>query len=122
MKKILLALLLITGIVFTTTAKIGAKMTNNPSQVKAQHILVLTENEAKDLKTKIDNKEITFEDAAKEYSQCPSGKSGGDLGFFPRGVMVKEFEDAAFNLPKNTVSDPVKTQFGWHLIKVSETK
>ncbi len=122
MKKLLLVLVLISGLVLFTTAKIGAKMNNETTQVRAQHILVLNEKEAQDIKTKIDANEITFEDAAREYSQCPSKSKGGDLGFFPRGVMVKEFEQAAFDAPIGTVSDPVKTQFGWHLIKVTEKK
>ena len=61
-----------------------------------------------------------FENLAAQYSLCPSGANGGDLGFFPRGMMVKPFEDAAFNLEIGKVSEPVKTQFGWHLILVTE--
>jgi peptidyl-prolyl cis-trans isomerase C len=53
---------------------------------------------------------------------CPSGQNGGDLGYFGRGQMVKEFEDAAFATPVNSVSEPVQTQFGWHLIKVIDKK
>lgn len=87
--------------------------------VKASHILVETEDEAKNLKSEIENGE-KFEDIAAKYSKCPSGASGGDLGFFPKGVMVKEFEDAAFSLPVGKVSDPVQTQFGWHLILVTD--
>ena len=86
---------------------------NGITEVRASHILVLDEQQAKDLKTKIDNNEISFEDAAKEYSQCPSKAQGGDLGYFGRGMMVKEV---------GKVSDPVKTQFGWHLIKVTDKK
>ncbi|MBR2068455.1 MAG: peptidylprolyl isomerase [Candidatus Gastranaerophilales bacterium] len=97
-------------------------MNQNYTQVSAKHILVSSEKEAKDLKVKIDNSEISFEDAAKEYSSCPSGKQGGDLGYFPKGVMVKPFEDAAFSAEVNKVTDPVQTQFGWHLIKVTDRK
>ncbi len=122
MKKFLLIALLILTAVFITGTKIGAKMNQDITQVSAKHILVTTENEAKDLKTKIDNNEITFEDAAKKYSSCPSGAQGGDLGYFPRGVMVKPFEEAAFSAETNKVTDPVQTQFGWHLIKVTDKK
>jgi parvulin-like peptidyl-prolyl isomerase len=61
-------------------------------------------------------------DAAKKYSTCPSGRSGGILGWFSKGDMVKPFEEAAFNLPNGQVSEPVKTQFGWHLIYVISKK
>ncbi len=122
MKKLLLVLVLIVGAIFTCSQTIGAKMNNNITEVRASHILVLDEQQAKDLKTKIDNNEISFEDAAKEYSQCPSKAQGGDLGYFGRGMMVKEFETAAFDGEVGKVSDPVKTQFGWHLIKVTDKK
>ncbi len=89
--------------------------------VKAAHILVKTKEEADTLKTMIDDGE-DFGVLARQYSECPSKASGGDLGYFQRGQMVKEFEDAAFTLPVGTVSAPVKTQFGWHLIKVLDKK
>ena len=122
MRKILLLSVLIFGIIFITCAQIGAKMDQNVNEVSAKHILVSTQAQAEDLKTKIDNNEITFEEAAKKYSSCPSGAQGGDLGYFPRGVMVKSFEEAAFNAELNKVTDPVQTQFGWHLIKVTGRK
>ena len=84
--------------------------------INAQHILVDHEHEAKDLVKKL-NDGVTFEELAKDYSKCPSGKSGGNLGDFGKGMMVKPFEDAAFELKVGQVSDPVKTQFGHHLIK-----
>ena len=77
---------------------------------------------AANLKSQIENGEITFEDAAKKYSKCPSKANGGDLGYFGRGMMVKEFETEAFNGKIGAVSNPVKTQFGWHLIKVVDKK
>ncbi len=92
------------------------------SQVRASHILVSAEQEAKDLLVKIKNGDITFEDAAKESSKCPSKVNGGDLGFFGKNMMVKEFETAAFSLNVGDISEPVKTQFGWHLIKVTAKK
>ena len=122
MKKLLLLTLLVVGIIFVTGAKIGANMNQNITQVSAKHILVSTQEKAQELKTKIDNNEITFEDAAKQFSSCPSGQQGGDLGYFPRGVMVKPFEDAAFSADLNKVTNPVQTQFGWHLIKVTDKK
>lgn len=122
MKKLLLLTLLVVGIIFVTGAKIGANMNQNITQVSAKHILVSTQEKAQELKTKIDNNEITFEDAAKQFSSCPSGQQGGDLGYFPRGVMVKPFEEAAFSADLNKVTNPVQTQFGWHLIKVTDKK
>lgn len=85
--------------------------------VSAKHILVSSEDEANKIKEEIDGG-LSFEDAAKKYSSCPSSAEGGDLGKFGRGMMVKEFEDSAFELPLDKVSDAVKTQFGYHLIKV----
>ncbi|MFN8370564.1 MAG: peptidylprolyl isomerase [Bacteriovoracaceae bacterium] len=85
-------------------------------QVSARHILVKNEHEAKDLLVKI-GEGVEFEKLAQDFSTCPSGKKGGALGSFTRGRMVKEFEDAAFNLEVGKVSDIVKTRFGYHLIK-----
>ncbi len=90
------------------------------NQVRASHILVKTEEEAKNLKEGIEKGTITFEDAAAEFSLCPSGSNGGDLGYFGRHMMVKEFEDAAFEGEIGKVTNPVQTQFGWHLIKVMD--
>ena len=84
--------------------------------VKASHILVDDEQTATDILGKIENG-MTFEEAAKEYSKCPSKEKGGDLGNFERGRMVKEFEDAAFDLSEGEMSGPVKTDFGYHIIK-----
>ena len=122
MKKIILLTILVLGMIFISGAKIGAKMNQEFSEVSAKHILVSTQKEALDLKTKIDNNEITFEEAAAKYSSCPSGSRGGDLGYFPKGVMVKPFEEAAFSSEINKVTNPVQTQFGWHLIKVTDKK
>lgn len=89
--------------------------------VSAGHILVDTYDEAVALKKKIDGGE-SFERLAAKYSKCPSAQRGGALGTFGRGQMVKPFENAAFNLAVGQVSEPVKTQFGWHLIKVYDRK
>ena len=86
------------------------------SRITAQHILVDQEYEAKDVVKKLEAGEEFFK-LAKDFSKCPSGKSGGDLGEFGRGQMVKPFEKAAFALKPGEVSKPVKTQFGYHVIK-----
>ena len=90
--------------------------------VHAKHILVDDEDKCQEILEKIIGEETTFEDAAKEFSTCPSKEKGGDLGAFGRGQMVKEFEDAAFAAEVGHVVGPVKTQFGYHLIKVEDKK
>lgn len=89
--------------------------------VQASHILVEDESQAKEISAEINNG-LSFEDAAKKYSKCPSNERGGDLGFFSKGQMVPEFENAAFNMEKGEVSEPVKTQFGYHIIKLTDKK
>ena len=102
-------------------------------QVKASHILIKVEKDASDsdkaqAKAKIDavQKKLKdggdFAELAKEYSEGPSNEKGGDLGYFEHGQMVKEFEDAAFGLKPGEVSGVVETQFGYHLIKVTDKK
>lgn len=91
------------------------------TEVKASHILVKTEQEALKLYEEIKNGKA-FEDAAAQYSLCPSGAMGGDLGYFGRGMMVKPFEDAAFDMEVGEISKPVQTQFGWHLIQLNDKK
>lgn len=86
--------------------------------VSAKHILVETEEKCAEILEKINAGEKTFEDAAKEFSTCPSGQRGGDLGAFGKGQMVPEFEQAAFAAEVGQIVGPVKTQFGAHLIKV----
>ncbi len=91
------------------------------NKIRAEHILVKTEQEAFGILFDIRNG-MKFEDIAKARSLCPSGKKGGDLGWFGRGQMAKEFEDAAFALKIGEMSKPVRTQFGWHIIKLIEGK
>ena len=88
--------------------------------VNAKHILTDSEEKCHDILEEIVKGEKTFEDAAKEFSTCPSKERGGDLGEFGKGQMVKEFEDAAFSAEIGHVVGPVKTQFGYHLIKVEK--
>ena len=88
--------------------------------VSAKHILVADEQKAIDIKNDINNGTISFEEAAKQYSTCPSNAEGGNLGSFKRGMMVPEFEEAAFNAEIGKVTEPVSTQFGYHLILVEE--
>lgn len=88
----------------------------------ASHILVASEEEANDIKAKIDGGEISFEDAARQFSSCPSSKQGGSLGEFGHGQMVPEFENACADMEEGTVSAPVQTQFGWHLIRLNSKK
>lgn len=92
-----------------------------PETVRARHILVDTESEANKIIEEIKSG-LDFEDAAKKYSKCPSKTNGGDLGYFTRGKMVKEFENASFELEKGQMSEPVKTSFGYHIIEVLDKK
>ena len=89
--------------------------------VRARHILVKDKAQAIEIKKAIDNGG-SFGYYARNYSECPSGQNGGSLGYFQRGQMVRPFEDAAFSLPIGQVSDPVQTDFGWHLIIVDDKK
>jgi peptidyl-prolyl cis-trans isomerase C len=91
------------------------------TKVHAAHILVKDQSKAFELLARIKSGE-SFEAIAKQYSECPSKSKGGDLGTFGRGQMVKKFEDAAFNGKKGEVVGPVKTEFGYHLIKIIDSK
>ena len=88
------------------------------TRASARHILVSSEQAANDLKTQIEGG-ASFEDLAKQHSTCPSGKSGGALGEFGPGQMVKEFDTVVFNEAVGVVHGPVKTQFGFHLIEIT---
>ena len=84
---------------------------------RARHILVATEQECKDLKAQIEQG-ADFVELAKKHSKCPSGRTGGDLGEFSQGQMVKEFDQVVFNEEVGKVHGPVQTQFGFHLIEI----
>ncbi len=90
-------------------------------QVKASHILVDSEEEAKKAAEEIAAGKA-FSDAAREYSTCPSKEKGGDLGYFGKGQMAPEFERAAFGAQAGETVGPVQTQFGYHLIRVEDKK
>ncbi|HON35596.1 MAG: peptidyl-prolyl cis-trans isomerase [Methanothrix sp.] len=91
-------------------------------EVHAAHILCKTEKKALELKELLAAGRASFAEMARKHSQCPSGKDGGDLGWFGRGRMVPEFEKAAFEGEKGKVIGPVKSQFGYHLIRVLERR
>ena len=85
----------------------------------ASHILVESKSEAIQIKSKV-AKLKDFQKLARKKSTCPSSQKGGDLGWFRKGQMVREFDDAVWTIPVSTTSDPIKTQFGYHLIWVHE--
>jgi peptidyl-prolyl cis-trans isomerase C len=85
-------------------------------EIRVSHILVEHEYEIGDIRRKLDQGE-EFAALASKFSRCPSAKAGGDLGFFGRGRMVEAFDEAAFNLTVNEISKPVRTRFGYHLIR-----
>jgi peptidyl-prolyl cis-trans isomerase C len=88
-------------------------------QAAARHILVETEAQCLNLKNELDNG-AAFSFLAAQHSKCPSGKRGGDLGTFSPGQMVKEFDQVVFNEEVGVVHGPVKTQFGYHLLEITE--
>lgn len=88
-------------------------------KASARHLLVQSESECQQIKSDINEGKITFEEAAKKHSLCPSGARGGDLGTFSQGQMVPEFDKVVFNDELNTVHGPVQTQFGYHLLEIT---
>ena len=132
MKKIFIALLLLlisfttaiktsTAVDFCTLDDVNISNNSDCKEVKACHILVQTREQAEQIRQEIINGR-NFGAAAKEYSMCPSAAEGGDLGYFSRGMMVPAFDNAAFNLPIGEVSQPIQTEFGWHLILVTDKR
>ena len=99
----------------------ASKQITGEQEVRARHILVETEDEAKAVKAELD-KGADFAELAKKKSKDPGSADGGDLGFFTKEQMVPEFSAVAFALEPGKISDPVKSQFGWHIIKVEEKR
>src|ERR1700742_3665173 len=99
----------------------AAKQITGEQEVHARHILVETEDEAKEIEAEL-KKGADFAELAKKKSKDPGASDGGDLGFFTKDQMVPEFSAVAFSLEPGKISDPVKTQFGWHIIKVEEKR
>jgi peptidyl-prolyl cis-trans isomerase C len=99
----------------------AVKQVKNEEEVHARHILVPTEDEAKAILAQLKGG-ADFATLAKEKSKDPGAAEGGDLGYFTKEQMVPEFAEVAFKLGKGQLSDPVKTQFGWHIIKVEDKR
>lgn len=99
----------------------AAKQISGEQEVHARHILVETEDEAKKIAEEL-KKGANFAELAKKSSKDPGAADGGDLGFFTKDQMVPEFSKVAFELEPGKISDPVKSQFGWHIIKVEEKR
>ena len=89
------------------------------ANAEARHVLVETEEACNDLKERIESG-ADFAEIAKEFSACPSGASGGSLGAFGPGQMVKEFDEVVFSAELGAVHGPVQTQFGYHLIEITK--
>lgn len=107
-----------------TRSKLALKLNPNLDirEVRASHILVKKRADAVQIRKDIMNGTISFEEAARRYSLCPSGPYGGDLGFFDRKKMAQQFADTAFDLNIGEISMPVGTKFGWHIIKTTDKR
>lgn len=109
-----------------TDAEVRAYFDEHPDEfrsektVNASHILVSDEEQANDILSRINAGEYTFEEAARKFSSCPSAAEGGNLGDFGPGQMVPEFDQACFSMAEGEVRGPVRTQFGYHLIKLNK--
>lgn len=105
-------------------SKLAMKLNPNLDiiEIRASHILVKKRKDALAIRKDILDGKISFEDAAKQYSLCPTGPRGGDLGYFNRKRMDQQFTDRAFDLKIGEISEPVGTKFGWHLIKVVDKR
>jgi len=99
----------------------AARQMAGQQEVRARHILVKTEDEAKAIAAELKNG-ADFAELARQKSTDPGASEGGDLGYFPKDEMVPEFAEAAFKLEKGQISDPVHTRFGWHIIKLEDKR
>jgi len=99
----------------------AVKSGGSPEEVHARHILVEKEDEAKEIIEQLKNGG-DFATLAKEKSKDPGASEGGDLGYFTKDQMVPEFAEVAFKMYPGQLSNPVKTQFGWHIIKVEDKR
>lgn len=103
---------------------VGKFMKRFTTKATASHILIKggaeAENKLEDLKVEIGDSPIKFAEVAAQYSECPSASSGGNLGEFGPGAMVKEFDEVVFSKDIGKVHGPVKTQFGYHLIYIND--
>ena len=115
MKKLFVILFAISVIL---VQPVYAEYAEHCTMVRASHILVKTKAEADQLEFYL-SKGASFEALANRYSLCPSGRTGGDLNYFHKGQMVKHFEEKDFSMKKGEISQPIQTQFGWHIIKVT---
>ncbi|KQL33234.1 MULTISPECIES: peptidylprolyl isomerase [Bacillaceae] len=105
-----------------TEEEVKAKYENIKNEINARHVLVADEATAKKVKSELESGK-DFAEVAKEYSTEPAAQqSGGELGWFGKGAMVPEFEEAAFALEKNVISDPVQSQHGFHIIEVTDKR
>ena len=100
---------------------IGGTSTIMAKSVNASHILVGSEKDALNIKARLDKGE-DFAALAKRFSKCPSKSKGGNLGWFGKGEMVPEFENAAFSANKGDIVGPVRTEFGYHIILIKDVK
>lgn len=98
------------------------KSIQDKKEVKLSHILVDSEDKAKEIRQNIIDKKYKFADAAKEHSLCPSAKQNGDIGYNPYNKLLKEIADFAFNHPKFVLSNPIKTKEGWHIVRIYDIK
>ncbi len=121
MKKIFGSLIILLNLILPVFAQNIDPNADSYTEVRAYHILTKTKNQAKMIITRVNNGE-SFRELARKFSNCPSGQQGGNLGWFGRGQMVPEFEKAAFETPIGEMSDPVQTEFGWHVIKVADKR
>ena len=96
------------------------KQKKNMPLIHASHILLSSEKKAKRLKARLDDQDLTFEQAVERYSDCPSKVHQGDLGWFAPGVLPVKFEQAVWQAPINRVSEPQCSEYGWHLFWVHQ--